>query len=389
MILDARTIGIFSVMTPFALGLIMLIYLRERKVYGGFGHWILANFGLSMGYIFISLRGIIPSFLSDFISNLLIVCSLILIYDGIEQFYGRPAFSKFNYLVLSSYFLLLSYFTFFDPNDSALVALSSLVSCLLILHAGMRFFHVSIPELERTSRVAGLVFFITALFPWMRAVSSLFASGPIAYFSHVLASWFALVFIVSIVMWTFHFFFLTSARLELDLEIARAQVDVISRTDPLTNLYNRRHFDEQAEIEFQRAKRSGHAISFLLLDLDDFKSVNDTYGHDTGDFVLLLLAEILRDELRPFDLIARYGGDEFVVMLMDTNEEQAQAIAERIRKRVMETPFESDAGTFDVTLSIGITPVHMDDRDLRLILKRSDTALYEAKQHGRNCVIVS
>ena len=389
MILDGRTIGIFSAMTPLVLGLIMLIYLRERKVYGGFKHWIIANFGISIGYTFVSLHGILPDFFSNFIGDCLIVYCLILIYEGIEQFYGRDPVSRFNYLVLAFYIVLLFYFAFFHLNNQARTALSSLTSCLLILHTGTRFFHVSIPELERSSRSAGYVFFITALFPWMRVISSFFATGSLAYFSYVLTSWFAVVFIVSIVMWTFHFFFLNSARLELDLEITRAQLDLISRKDPLTNLYNRRHFDEQAEIELQRAKRSGHDVTFLLVDIDEFKAINDTYGHDTGDFALLLFAEVLRDELRPFDLSARYGGDEFMIMLMDTNETQARSIAERIRKRVMDTSFETDLNSFRVTLSIGIAPVYATDRDLRGILKRGDGALYEAKQHGRNCVIVA
>lgn len=389
MILDGRTIGIFSAMTPLVLGLIMLIYLRERKVYGGFKHWILANFGLSVGYMFVSLQGVIPDFFPNLLGNILIVYSVILIYEGIEQFYGRAPFSRFNYFVLVVYIFLLLDLTFFSLNNQALTAFSSLASCILILHTGTRFFYSSIPELERTSKVAGYVFFITALFPWMRAVSTFFSAGPMAYFSSILMSWFSVVFIVSIVMWTFHFFFLNSARLELDLEMTRAKLELISRTDPLTNLYNRRHFDEQAEVEFQRAKRSGRPVTLLLLDIDEFKSINDTYGHDTGDFVLLLLAEILREEVRPFDLIARYGGDEFVIMLMDTDEMQARSIAERIRTRVMETMFESESVMVHVTLSIGIAPVDPSERDLRSILKRSDNALYAAKQQGRNCVIVA
>jgi PleD family two-component response regulator len=141
-------------------------------------------------------------------------------------------------------------------------------------------------------------------------LASFLTAAPIKFFSDALNSWISVIFIISIVTWTFYFFFLNSARLELDLESARAELDLIARTDPLTNLYNRRHFDECAEFELQRVKRSGHTNSLLLLDIDGFKSINDENGHEVGDALLSSMSVVLRSELRPFDLIARYGGDE-------------------------------------------------------------------------------
>lgn len=376
-------------MTPFALGVIMLIYLRERKVYGGFRHWILANFGLSLGYLFTSLRGVTPPFFSMLLGNGLIIYSIVLIYEGIEQFYDRPAFNRLNYVVLGVYTILLYYFIYWNSNVHARVVLSSLAICLLVIHAGSRFFHCPIPELARTSRAAGYVFFLTGIFPWILAITSLFVSGPIAQISQVLFSWFSVFFIVSIVVWTFYFFFITSARLELDLETTRAKVELISRTDSLTNLYNRRHFDEQAEIEFQRSKRSGRPHSILLLDIDGFKSINDVYGHAVGDTVLKSFANVLRSELRPFDLIARYGGDEFIILLTETSKDLAYAIAERLRKRLSLTPFVVHSQIFAVTLSAGIATIQPDDDDLLTVIRRGDKALYRAKEKGRNCVIIA
>lgn len=220
-------------------------------------------------------------------------------------------------------------------------------------------------------------------------IGSIEMNSRMNFISDVLNSWFSVVFIISIVTWTFYFFFLNSARLELDLEAARAELDLISRTDPLTNLYNRRHFDEQAELELQRAKRSGFTNSILLLDIDGFKEINDVNGHDVGDAVLISLAAVLRSELRSFDLVARYGGDEFIIMLTDTNTDEAFSIAERIRKRVSLTPFVVGTRIFNITLSLGIATLGTLDADVRSLLKRGDDALYRAKEQGRNCVVTA
>ena len=389
MILDVRTMGIISAVTPLILGVMMLVYLRERKVYGGFGRWVLANFGLGLAYTFLTLRDFIPGFVSVVLGNVILAYCVILIYEGIELFYARPAFSLTNYLILGVYSCLQIYFTYVVPDINMRVIFSSLVLFILNFRAGKRLLQGSIPELRGTSRAAGVVFIVTALFPLYRSGSALLEPEPILFFSDNINSWFSIVFIASIVSWTFFFFFLNSARLELELETARARLDLIARTDPLTRLYNRRHFDEHAELEFQRARRFGYTISFLMLDVDHFKTINDSHGHGSGDAVLLSLSEVIRLAIRPFDLVARLGGDEFIVMLMDTSPEQAYSIAERIRSLVAQTALGHNVEPYHVTLSVGMTTVQPGDGDLKRILKRTDEALYLAKQQGRNCVRVA
>ncbi|RPJ20472.1 MAG: GGDEF domain-containing protein, partial [Chloroflexi bacterium] len=184
-------------------------------------------------------------------------------------------------------------------------------------------------------------------------------------------------------------FFLNSARLELELETARTELELVAGTDALTSLYNRRRFNEQAEIEFRRAQRYGVNLSIAMLDADDLKLINDTYGHDSGDRVLIFISGILRSEVRPFDMVARYGGDEFVILLVDTDKEEARLIAERIRRDVEEMPVVVNAFTLSIRLSVGVTAVEPQDTDLAMTLKRTDHALYHAKQQGRNRVMVA
>ncbi len=389
MILDVRTMGIFSAVTPFILGFVMLIYWRERKVYGGFGRWVLANFCLGAGYLLGALRGFIPDSTSVILGNAIVVYCVILLYEGIEQFYNRQAYSRLNYLIFGGYLLAQFHLTYLDPNINVRVALTSWVVSFLIFRSALKLFQGGIPELRKTSRSAGFLFLGTALLPFIRAIVALLQPARIDFFRDPINSWFSIVFIVSMIAWTFYFFFLNSARLELELETACTKLDVIARTDSLTNLYNRRHFDEQAEMEFKRAKRYGYTLSFLILDVDHFKSINDSNGHGVGDVVLLSLSQVLRSEVRPFDVLARFGGDEFVIMLVDTNQEQAHAIAERIRKMVEQTPLVFDFHTLTVCVSVGITSTHPADSELGSILKRGDDALYRAKQAGRNCVVIA
>jgi diguanylate cyclase (GGDEF)-like protein len=388
LLLDVRTLGILSAFMPFVLGIIMSIYWRERRTYEGFGRWVLANFVFGVGYIQISLRGILPDFFSIVLGNAATIYAEILIYEGIRLFYGRPAFSKWNSFVFVLYLVLHTYFTYLNPNINIRIAIISLTLFILIWRSGLSLINSPLLELRRTTRTAGIVFLLTALLPLARSFHALLQNQPIDLFADPMSSWFALFGLVSILIWTFYFFLINSARLEMDLEAARVELTQLAMTDPLTGLYNRRHFFERAEIEFQRATRQEHSISFLLMDVDGFKNINDNYGHDAGDEVMLYLSSILPAEIRVFDLVARFGGDEFIIMLVHVHQEQAYEIAERIRERVSQSPMTFESRTFNVQLSVGVASFDPKDDNLKTILKRADTALYLAKQHGRNRVRV-
>jgi two-component system cell cycle response regulator len=177
-----------------------------------------------------------------------------------------------------------------------------------------------------------------------------------------------------------------SALLRL-LEEQRRELERLATVDGLTGLYNRRHFLERLEQEAARVHRSGMSLSVLLLDLDHFKRVNDTYGHLVGDRVLAGVAHVLKASLRRTDFAARYGGEEFCVLAVDTPLEGAEALARRLVRRVAEEPFRGGAReTFTVTCSIGVAQRTADDPGAEALLARADRALYAAKEAGRNCV---
>ena len=164
-----------------------------------------------------------------------------------------------------------------------------------------------------------------------------------------------------------------------------AEIERLAVTDGLTGLFNHRHFQERLSQEFSRLERFSEPISLLLIDIDYFKKVNDTYGHPVGDAVLKGVAEKIRKTVRTIDIPARYGGEEFAVILLNTDAKGAMNMAERLRKTVMNTEFSSEQKTFHVTISIGISTYAEGIKEGREeFIERADKSLYHAKRNGRN-----
>lgn len=161
----------------------------------------------------------------------------------------------------------------------------------------------------------------------------------------------------------------------------------LSTQDPLTGLINRRHFFKRAHQEFERSRRYGRPLALLMLDIDHFKHINDTYGHPTGDEVLRIVSRIMRDKLRRVDLLARYGGEEFVMLLPETTLLTAMNIAGRLCAALAAEPIPTEHGVVSLTASIGVAALtDYADQTFIQLLSWADQAMYRAKQAGRNQV---
>lgn len=159
-------------------------------------------------------------------------------------------------------------------------------------------------------------------------------------------------------------------------------------TDELTGLYNRRYFDRHLSLMLEKAQQQDRDMAVMLIDMDFFKSVNDTHGHDTGDSVLREFADRLRRNIRGVDLACRFGGEEFVVLMPDTDWRQAQNVAERVRQAVAEKGFGgSPSRPLALTVSVGLALNEAETDTPKVMLKRADVALYRAKREGRNRVV--
>ena len=174
---------------------------------------------------------------------------------------------------------------------------------------------------------------------------------------------------------------------KIDLHEKAQRFQLLAITDPLTGLLNRRYLEERFSQEIERSKRYQFPLSFVMMDIDSFKSFNDTFGHQAGDEVLRETAHCIRRSLRNFDVAARYGGEEFIVVLPETDVTSAMILAERLRKAV-EQHFTGERSRHPVTVSIGVSSLSKTLQNRHQVIRAADQALYAAKKRGKNCVVV-
>ena len=166
------------------------------------------------------------------------------------------------------------------------------------------------------------------------------------------------------------------------------QLRMVAERDALTGLNTRGHFMKRAQGLLQRSQHEKVPFSLFMIDVDHFKSINDTWGHSHGDWVLSKIAEVCAQALRPTDVIGRFGGEEFVVALPNTSAEDAQIVAERLKKRVAELPLKEEMSERRLSVTIGVAVAHTETADLESLIKRADQTLYVGKRDGRNRIVM-
>ena len=244
-----------------------------------------------------------------------------------------------------------------------------------------------------------LVFFFD---PWSLRTRA-WASGAIIVF-YVLFSWYAQqrladdarwfiewfrygnLTVGSVVIAALSYYYGTAVRkAQIDLEEKNRQLDELARTDPLTGLANRRESTTILEYESARSLRASDGFAVALIDIDYFKSINDEYGHDAGDLVLADLAQLLRSSLRAQDSVARWGGEEFLLILPQTRGEGAAVVSEKVRSAVENHSFALSSGEIHVTATVGVA-IYDAASGIEAAVRAADESLYQGKQRGRNCV---
>jgi len=184
------------------------------------------------------------------------------------------------------------------------------------------------------------------------------------------------------------FIFLFTSRMTRKISFARQQIEEMAARDALTGLYNRRHVMEHFSGEMERAKRLKKELGCIMIDIDNFKTINDTYGHLVGDKTLREVADIMASSIRAYDIAGRFGGEEFLIVLPDTGFRDTLSLAERIRTNIRTHPIEKSdfSQAITVTVSLGVTSMIDTDISIDTMIKRADDGLYMAKENGKDRV---
>jgi diguanylate cyclase (GGDEF)-like protein len=263
-----------------------------------------------------------------------------------------------------------------------------IISCILLAAIALLLYHRTAFDRRVVQwLIASLILTVVAELAFTFYVSVYGLGNLIGHFLKFIAFFLIYLAIVEMGLEAPHrLLFRNMKRHEEALENALQEVQRLAITDSLTNLYNRRHFSKVGENEVQRVCRYGRSLSAIMLDIDHFKRVNDTFGHKVGDQILQGVAESCRQELRAVDVLGRYGGDEFVILLPENDRVAAGKVAERLRKTIAHRQLNTAKGPIKVTASLGVVSVDCDKPSLETLLSRADKALYVAKKRGRNRV---
>ena len=388
-ILDNRTQTIVQVSVSIMLCIVMWTAWRTQKTYPGFGRWTVSKLPHALGWLLIGLRGLIPDWASVLLANGLLFVSPILLYEGIRQFRGKPHQAISHYMLMVLLLGTFIYFTWVRTNVNVRVVAIAVCTALVIGRCAFNLCLGVARELRSSFWFTATMFGLYDVILILRVVTA--GSLPTLLNPFSADVWQSLLFLTTIVVpigWTFGFFMMTNARLNLELRKAEIELREMAATDFLTGALNRRAFFELSQREYERARRNEQPMVLLIIDIDQFKKFNDSYGHPGGDAMLVAIVATCRANLRASDLFVRWGGEEFATLLPDTDQAGGLQVAEKLRRAVEELYIPVDDSQARATISVGGTVWMSRNENWEAVLRRADSALYRAKQHERNCVMM-
>lgn len=364
-----------------ALALVLVYTYACRRTYPGFGAMTVAQVLWVFG-LFINYYRVLGDDLSLFLGNNLMLLYGVFLFFGLSR-YGevselrsRTALNVALYIAAAG---IIGYYHFVEFDTCRRAAVYSTFSAIIYCRIALE------PCLSRSWRtyatqgvfsgiffLFGIVFALRAVQTWQATDCPVTSPDGVAKLLLLLATLLSPLFIFCILS-------MTSSRVEAELREARDALRHLAETDPLTGLCNRRHFLELVTEALTRARETGGVVGLVMLDLDHFKRINDTHGHQAGDMVLREVGRRLREELRDEDVVGRLGGEEFGIMLRGLGEAEALAVARRLREAVADLL----PGGMAVTASLGVAA---GTQDVDTLLGRADEYLYAAKRAGRNRV---
>lgn len=346
---------------------------------GGLVYWSRGLFGIVLSSALFGLTGIIPEFFCVVLANVMLVGGIMSFYTGFRDFAGLPTRLGLMEIVLALLTAYVAWFTYIDNSYPARAFLVTLTDTVLFYACTMLVAHTT--GNTPAGRFTCMIFAAIGTLSLIRvAMLGLELDTPSDVLSGTTAQ---KVYLAAL---AFSVLAVTLGAMMMANERLRSALEFIASHDQLTDAFARTAFIELLAKEVSRSRRNGRPIALLMFDLDNFKSINDRFGHVTGDRVIIDFVRRTREMLRNIDSIGRYGGEEFVALLPETSLSEAQTIAERVCKGIAaDTPTDLPA----YTVSIGVAAATNGNADANTLLSRADEALYRAKENGRNRVEVA
>ncbi|MBK6853891.1 MAG: GGDEF domain-containing protein [Burkholderiales bacterium] len=341
----------------------------------------LFNLGMGTGTALIGLRGILPYVLTHPVSNIVSLASLIMLWRAGQALTARQAATREQIAIFLAGAAAIAWYSGSLQTAQHRVASYFVATAWIASRSGWNAYRglraESLHAAARTLLVAGWA--MAALFAW-RALVGLTGQAQIE-FNHASDTNNSMALLVMVAVFTVNTVFAAVIFGRMTAELERQ-----SRRDSLTGLPNRRDIVESLDVEWQRYQRSGVVFSVACLDIDHFKTVNDSHGHAAGDAALIAVSNKLERQVRPGDHLGRSGGEEFLAVLVGCDAAQAQVAAERLCLAVANEPGLHPGIDRRLTISIGVATASPADRSAEALLARADAALYQAKAEGRNRV---
>lgn len=374
---DPRTV---IVLTGIMSGMMALVLNSLRRSYPqsirGLKQWSLALSILFLAGGLTAGRGFIPDLLSLSLSNFLLFYGLYIAYAGTQLFFGQKPQPTAWLALIAAVVLFQAWYTYVAPSYAMrLHSANLIISCLFGSHAWL------VSRQGTTTFSRRLVFAVMVTMTLVPLVRLLTASIAPTGDDVLSDSPFQLLYVTSFALSVLLF---SIGAVLMATDQLRGELEHLATHDSLTNALNRRRMNEHCQQELDRSKRSGRSLAVLVMDLDHFKAINDTHGHQAGDKVLVDFVAKVQSLLRQPDRLGRFGGEEFVVLLPETGLDDAVAVAERIRQ-VSAVAGEGPS----CSVSIGVSESLSTGDSIEALLARADAAMYRSKANGRNRVEIA
>lgn len=379
--LDMRTVSVLVAFYAFTFGLGLLFFHYEQRRYRGVRFVALSHLCMSIGVGLMALREFVPAWLSIITGNMVLCAGVTLALFGFAQYReSSQKLFKVSLCGLPLLLLVMIYFCYVYASVNARVIAVSLQLGMTQMFTAMVIYQGRASDTKLPKNTLILAYALVSLIMFLRALFVMF-EGEITQYMQTgwlyQSPYFATMFLIMVM--SFNLVWMVNGRLT-------RSVEALSIRDNLTSLYNRRGMDRIASPLAISTSEQQQPLVAIMCDIDRFKSINDRFGHIVGDDVIISVSEQIRRQLRTHDVAIRYGGEEFLIILPNTQIDDAAIVAERIRLAVYNMP---PLGVDMPLISVSLGVAKQQGKDLDSLIKACDFAMYQAKRQGRNRVVIA